>query len=468
MELETAVRQTIRRHNLLGSGQSVLVGLSGGPDSVALLHVLISLADVFSCRIAAVHINHRLRGRDSDADVGFCEDICKCRGVDLTVVSEDIKTLSNSIGCGVEETARDFRYGVFESLAEQDGHDRIATGHHADDQVETILFHVLRGSGRRGLLGIPARRGSIIRPLIECRKSDILEYLAAHKLEYRLDRSNASADYTRNYIRTRLLPQVRKRINPQADAAILSMRDLLGAEDAVLEELTDTAWKHLARYTPGGKIALAADNWEKYDKALRRRALRRCLNELQRSAGGADRDVIERIDAFCLGRSRGLSLPGDLRAVRTSEDAVIVAPRREITFSYGLNVPGAVEVEAIRGKLTARKARPGTNSLPRRRKALRVEIDLDRLALPLEVRSPRQGDRFRPLGLRGTKKVADFLADRKVPRVLRDEVALVCDREGIVWVAGFEIAERVKTDRTTERRLRLEFRYSKAASATAR
>jgi len=247
MTLRSIVRDTIEVHSLIDPGQSVLVALSGGPDSVALLHLLISLRDDLNLRLGAVHVNHRIRKREAQRDEKFCEALCEKLEIDLTIATEDIPARAKRLKQGIEETGREFRYDFFSFLADEDDYDRIALGHHADDQVETILFRLLRGSGRTGLLGMPVRRDQIVRPLLEVPKTDLLEYLKSHDLDYCLDSSNANLDYRRNYLRQKLLPMIREEINPAVDRALLSLRELLADEEAYFERQAARIGKRLGK-----------------------------------------------------------------------------------------------------------------------------------------------------------------------------------------------------------------------------
>ena len=273
--------------------------------------------------LAAVYINHQLRPGAARKEEQFCQLLCDRHLVDLTVASEDIRALARSTKSGIEETARDFRYGILEQLADEDGHNRIALGHHADDRAETVLFRILRGTGPAGLVGIPVTRGRIIRPLHDLTKQEIYTYLKQLRQDYCRDRSNQSDEFSRNYLRLKLLPAIRQRLNPQVDAALLGLSEVIEKEDRFLERLVTKEARKSIVVSPGGKLLLDLDTLDGYDEWLRRRLLRRCLKALSERSLFPGRDVIDRLDKLRCRRAKGMSLPDYVHAVVTEGQLVL-------------------------------------------------------------------------------------------------------------------------------------------------
>ncbi len=450
--METNVERTIADSGLLNMNDWVLVALSGGPDSVVLLHLLTQLRWSQKLTLFAVYINHGLRPRAAAREEDFCSRFCDRLDVPLTIVRENIRRRAREERKSVEEAGRDFRYATFERLAKELHCTRIALGHHADDRVETILFHLLRGTGRSGLIGMPVKRGKIIRPLFGLTKSDILDYVKRHRLKYCSDLSNIDAKYTRNFLRNTLLPLVEKRLNPNVRAALLNLSDTLEPEEAYLESLVAKAENRLSKRTPGGKIVLATERYRSYPVWFRRRLLRRCLKAICPNGQPPDRAVTDRLDGLIMDYGRAMSLPGGIQAALIDRCLYLWCPHKP-TYEIELPVGKPVDLgwPSLRfGATVARGTKVGG-----RRKSSVVWLDRSRVRGDLKVRNGRPGERFRPLGAPGTKKLAEFLIDRKVPAPLRDETPVVCDRDGIIWVVGIEIAERVKRDTSTRKVLKV-------------
>ncbi|HWR82004.1 MAG TPA: tRNA lysidine(34) synthetase TilS [Candidatus Deferrimicrobium sp.] len=449
------MRNTIREHGLLGTGDSVLVGLSGGPDSVALLHVLARLKKELHLRLGAVYVNHRLRPRAAAREEKFCAGLCLKLRVGFHLVREDIPARARRMRKGVEETAREFRYATFGSLAAEHGYEKIAVGHHADDRVETILFRILRGTGRTGLLGIPLKRGRIVRPLYHLNKNEILAYLKRHRLEFCVDRSNARSDYARNYLRNQLLPNIRRRVALRVDEALLRLSESLNDEEAYLQSVTERTMKRITRVRASGKIELAVGEFVKYDSWLRYRMLRQCLTMLSPVRQPPDRAVVMRLDAFSRSGGTAMSLPGGVEARRSGSSIVVSRGYRD---SYCQEfVPGKTcRLPELGVSVRCGKPAAFDGSLKKLPRSRKVVLDWEKLTPPLTLRNIRKGDRFIPLGMDGFKKVGDYLTDKKVARVFRSDIPVVSDGRGIVWLVGFEIAERAKVNPNTSTVVRLE------------
>ena len=451
------VKRTISENSLLAVGDSVLVALSGGPDSIALLHVLSRLRNRLKLKLAAVYVNHQIRPRAAKKEERFCVQLCEKLSVELTVVREDIPTFARKEKKSLEEAARDFRYAVFENLAQEQGHNKIALGHHLDDRVETILFRILRGTGRTGLLGVPIKRGKIIRPLYDVTKKDIYSYLKRHRLGFCLDQSNTSSDFSRNYIRNKLLIDIRKHLNPGVDTALLNLSETVTQEEGFLQQSVSRVHKKIVRTTVGGKIELDLRLLSMYDKWLRRRVLRYCLAEDLGRMRAFDKAVIDRLDHLCMTGGKAVSLPSGVQAVKVGEKLVLYNKARAASgYNEALEQGKICRLPLLRLNLRCRFVDEFDGTWNKERHTKRVWLDWEKVSAPLFVRNIKPGDRFTPLGMSGTKKVGDCLTDWKIHKVYRDEIPVVCDQEGIVWLVGFEIADRVKIDSATKKVIEIE------------
>jgi tRNA(Ile)-lysidine synthase len=460
------VKRTIRDFDLIQNGDRILVALSGGPDSVALLHLLCRLRSAMGLSLVALYINHQIRPREARKEEVFCRQLCDRLGVELLIEAARIPDIAKKEKKGIEEASRDFRYRTFESVALKEGCDKVALGHHTDDQVETILFRILRGTGKPGLVGIPVSRGGIIRPLYEVTRQEILTYLDSHHLDYCVDQSNLRSEFKRNYIRNHLLVDIRRHLNPAVDSALLNLSETASDEERYLDGVVRRALRRVARYTSGGKIELDLARFCSYDKWVRRRLLRHCLTESSPLMPVPDKAVVDRLDRFSFTSGRALSLPGRVNATRVGNGLVVHRTER-LRYSAPLVLGRSCRIEPLNVSLYSRLADYSGGRLEKGRRPSRIIVDRRKLEEPLTVRSIRPGDRFNPLGMRGTKKVGDYLTDRKIDRVYRDEIPVVCDRQGIVWLVGFEIADRVKIDSTTKEVVRIELRKHRKARPEA-
>lgn len=454
------VSKTITDHDLIDPGNAVLIALSGGPDSVALLDILCRMRKRLKLDLSAVYINHLIRPKAASRESSFCEKLCEKLKVKFISVSSDVPTLAAKSKQSLEQAGREVRYFTFERIAKDNSIDRIVLGHHADDRVETILFRILRGTGISGLKGIPIKRGKIVRPLFYVTKSEILAYLVERNLEFCVDRSNLKTDYRRNRIRLKLLPEIRRTLNPAVDSALLGLGETAEAEDRFLESLAAKAIKKAVRYSPGGKIELDLKLFTNYDLWLRRRLIRYCVTQLSPSSLAPDRKVTERLVNKASTGKCSISIPGGIQATEVNGKLVFQKKRKQ-DFCEELRSGTVKPLDNPRINLkfgsVGRKAVP----VKKKRRSSKVWIDAGSVKLPLTVRSIRPGDRFQPLGMKGSKKVGDYLTDRKLHPVYRDEIPVVCDGEGIVWLLGFEIDERVKIDNSTVKVLQIEYTQRK-------
>lgn len=457
MSFEKKVFESILKYDLLKNGDSVLIALSGGPDSVALLRVLARFRRKLKLKVSAVYINHRIRPNAAKKEEKFCAELCSKLNVRFVSVSEDIPKLSNKLKKGIEETGRDFRYEKFTEIANELKCNKIALGHHIDDRVETILFRILRGTGSTGLKGIPVKRSKFIRPLYDVTKKEILKFLRSSKYKFCTDRSNATVEYKRNYIRNRLLPLIRKEINSNIDGALLNLSETIAAEDIYLEEIVAKAFDKCVTHTPGGKLIVALTAFNNYDLWVQRRLVRRCLTDVSGSGGFPDKITVERVLEVANGSKKGVSVPPKIECQKI-HDSLYIFEKRKLSFLSKLKVPGTTSVVSAGLKIVSKIVKNA--NVTRNRRSQNVIVDLNKISGKLLVRNIKTGDRFQPLGMKGSKKVGDYLTDRKVETVLRNEIPVIADGRGIVWLGGFEIDERVKVNGNTKEALQIELNYN--------
>jgi tRNA(Ile)-lysidine synthase len=424
-------------------GGRVLVALSGGPDSVALLDVLRELEAAGELVVAGVaHFNHQLRGDGADADERFCRELAARLGLPIEVASGDVRAMARAQHRSIEDAARTARYAFFETAADKLQADAIAVGHSLDDQAETFLLRLIRGAGARGLAGIRPKAGRVIRPLIDVSRADLRAYAAERQLAFREDGTNDDVSIPRNRVRHQLMPLLRE-FSP-AVAEVLAREAELAREDE--DFLSRAAIDFAASVVLVSRLGIEVDAAAvgSAHPALASRVIREAL-EKAAPARFFGRDHIRAVLALARGAGVEVSVPG-LTVRRVGGRLLFAAgDPADRPFSNSFRVPLSIPGEvALTGWTVSAEPLPGLErpGALRARNGL-VAVAVAPLKLPLSVRSRRRGDRFRPLGMGGrARKLQDFLVDRKVARNERDTLPLVVDSDDrIVWVVGQSVAE---------------------------
>ena len=465
-QLERRVEKFITERGLLAGHSRLIVGVSGGPDSVCLLHILARSRDKLGIYLHAAHLNHGLRGAESDADSAYVQELCGGLNVPVTAGKVDMIPLRRKHS-PLEETAREARYSFFASLAGDIDARAVAIGHTADDHLETVLLHLLRGAGTRGLAGLEpvvVRRSgnsslSVVRPLLEARRSETEEYCRRFDLRPRRDTTNQSLNLLRNRIRLELLPLLRQ-YNAGFDA-VLGRASRIARDDLqALEWWAAGMWTEIAR-NEGGSLRLDRKRLLTCPPGLRRVLVRRALEE---SLGGPMDIRAEHIEslmnALNMPAGKRLSLLRGLCAY-TDYDSLVLggsppSPLPPLTTEYSLNVPGETALPGWR--VIARETDKGAlEDTSLGQEALSAFLDYEKTGSRLVVRSRRDGDRFQPLGMEQHKKLQDFMVDARIPRARRDGIPLVCAADQILWVVGWRIDGRVRVTESTRKVLCLRF-----------
>ena len=397
--------KTIDRYSMLAGREIVLLGLSGGPDSVCLLHLLQEIKNRYNLTIHAVYVDHRLRPAEIPAEIALCRDICGKLGVNFVVKAIDVKSYEKEKGLNRQEAARELRYRMFDETAFEIRADKIAVAHNADDQTETFFMRLLRGAGPKGLTGIPPATKYIIRPLIETGRSEIEEYLESRKIKYALDSSNFKTDYTRNKLRLFLMPEFKK-INPNLTSSILNTTSILREEERYLEIIvTKTLMKLISRKAQN-RIELFLSPMEAMETVILRRVLRRAIQETEGLRGIGFLHIEEIIGLIKEGISGDrIYLPKDLRVIKAYSVLVITSEKPVRIAEYELQPQGEVAVIGAGVVIKAFFEDLSEDFGDGKTSAL---LDADLISLPLKIRPRMQGDHFFPLGFGKRKKLQDF------------------------------------------------------------
>ncbi len=464
----------IIEEHLLDRRDRVVVAVSGGPDSMALLNGLVLLNEVadFELRLHVAHVNHQLRGAEAEKDTAFVQAAADDLGIDCCVVERDIPALAKQRGRSLEETARQERYHALERVCLQVGATVVAVGHQADDAAETILHRILRGTGLRGLGGIPRQRRissmsevKIVRPLLRHTRQEVLSFLAERGIPFREDRTNESIEPMRNRIRNVVLPFLQEEINPQVRDALLRLGEQAQWSEEYLHETVERTLEALVISRTDQMLVLNAAALGKKKRIVQTELVRRAIELFE--IGLVDlgfvhlKSVLELVGDSTSGKQ--VHLPGGM-TVSKRYDRLILSlptdqPRENIAAEIAIHVPGKTHLPVRRMQIQCdvKSVRPADIDRWRAAKHDDEEwVDYDRIHLPLVVRGRRGGERFWPLGAPGSKKLSEFLIDNKVDPEDREKVAVLCDQLGPIWIVGHRLDERVKLTLQTQRVLHIQ------------
>ncbi|MEW6523758.1 MAG: tRNA lysidine(34) synthetase TilS [Bacillota bacterium] len=436
-------------------GGRILVAVSGGPDSVVLLDTLVRLRQELQCDLHVAHLNHMFRGEEAGEDARYVKELAEDRCLPCTVAEVNVPGRLGPEGGGKQQEARAIRYTFLMRTARRVGACAVATGHNRDDQAETVMWRILRGTSLRGLGGIPPVRGMVIRPLLQVWRSEIEDYVRVAGLSPRTDRSNLQTGYTRNWIRLELFPCL-ERVNPAVRRALADLGDVARDDNALLDQMSDERFQDVAR-VQGREIHLDRYALASLARPLARRVVLRSM-EMARPGVAAElgRGHLDAVLSLVNNGRTGsrLDLPGSAK-VRLQTGVLVVsgAPARgAVIVEQTLQVPGFVEL----GDGRVIEARLHSQELPELSASPEVAyIDYRAIRGPLRVRSRQPGDRFKPLGMTGTQKVKDYLIDKKIPVQLRQRVPVVVCDDGVVWLAGLRLDDRFRVVPSTDQVLEL-------------
>ena len=468
--VEARVRAFIRRHRMLDGVRTLIAAVSGGPDSMALLRILSSLAPALGVRLRAAHLHHGLRGDEAGRDLALVRGACRALGVPFASGRADVRGLAARRRLSIEAAAREARYAFLRRIAGRAGAEAVALGHTADDQAETLLLRLVRGAGSRGLGGIrPVRADGafrIVRPLLCLRRAEIVSYTRGRAVAFREDASNRDTAFARNRVRRALIPYLEREFNPGVREVLLRSAEILAREHDFCDRHAARRYRAMARLE-AGRVLFPARAFSALHPALRAGVLRRALAAIGAPAETRFADA-EAVAGLCRGGAAGgaVCLPGGVVASREygalsigrtppkgapyliplRDGAEVCAPPLRLRFRAAV-----VPRRAVRG---LRARRPGLAAVWGAGEGwpLVERLSMDAIgAAPLAVRNRRPGDRYRPLGAAGTRSVKEIMIDGKVPARLRGVVPLLVRGEEILWLPGHRIADGFKVTPSTRR-----------------
>ena len=490
-QFQQRILEAIRANHLIENGDRVVVGVSGGADSVCLLHVLHSLSRALQIKLYAVHINHMLRADEADGDERYTADLCEELGIQLSSTRIDVGAMSKSLGISLEEAGRKARYGEFSRCAQAVGASVIAVAHNRNDQAETVMMNIMRGSGIAGLSGMEYKKGKIIRPLLDISRDEIERYCTEAGLSPRTDSSNLTEEFTRNRVRLGLFPYIMENFGINMEVSLCRLSAHAAKDNSFLDECASKAYlaalnvkqkgqvkgkeqgqdqgQDRRQDQGGGKgqVELNAEKLMSLHPAVLNRVLKLAITDVAGSSKGiASVHYQSLTDLIVKGRTGAIAeLPGGIRGVFAYGVLKIFISHsdysnsEDINFCVDLNIPGTVRVPELEATVTACIVRDtNIDNYPQLvYNPFMQFFDYDKLNRGIIIRNRRMGDRFAPFGSNGTKKLKEYFIDSKVPREQRSMIPLICMDDEIVWVIGDKISDKFKVTENTKSILRIKY-----------
>lgn len=449
------VIKTIDENNMFVYGDRVIVGVSGGPDSMCLLHMLNSIKERYGLSLAVAHINHCLRGEEADEDEEFVMNYCKTVEIDFYSTRVDVEGYAkkNSLSC--EAAGREVRYNFFRELMKKLNAQKIALAHNANDTAETILMRIIRGTGIEGLTGIkPVRDEIFVRPLINLSREEIERYCRDNNISVRIDRTNMENIYARNKIRLELIPYIDKNFKSDIVKGLNRLADTLKKDNDFLENTANEKFKMYCDVNDK-RIIISKEAFKEHE-AILTRIIRRCLSEITGSLYNFEKiHIYDIINNQQHDTGKVITLPKSVIATNIYGDIEIAVgnlhnPKDEPykKEEYSLHM-GCNEIESLYKKvyisLHSYEKNVNFNEC-----CLIKYFDADKIKGDIKLRYRKEGDRFTSLGMNGSKKLKDIFIDMKVPKSSRDNIPLICFGDDIAWIVGYRISEKYKIDRNTK------------------
>ena len=439
------VHQFVKRKKLLNNGEKIIVAVSGGIDSVVLLDILLHLQRMNDLHLVVAHVNYRLRGKDSDKDEQFVRRLADQHGLPCYIYSVDTKKIQADEKGTLQETARNIRYSFFETLKKSLHAGRIATGHTASDNAETVLFHLFRGSGIDGIAGIPLRRDDVIRPLLCLSRKEIEQYAAARKIGFREDSSNSTTDYSRNYIRHDIIPKIERRLNPSLVRTLSDESEIFAAHAQFINRTVEMKFSGIVRVDTN-RFSISVEKISGEDPFIQQMILRKIF-----SLAGTEPHhamISSVLSLIRLQKGKQIHTGDGWTAERLHSDILMTRETVPEKFSIVMPREGTISTSDFVFSITL--SRMPDNKRRNHPSISHTEyVDAAKISFPLQVRSWNDGDAFIPLGMKGKKKVSDFFSDAKLSRNEKQSVPIIECSNKIVWIAGYRLDDRFKIGPST-------------------
>lgn len=451
------VVDTIDKHNMISYGDKIIVGLSGGPDSVCLLHILNRLKESRNLKIYAAHLNHQIRGIEAQKDALFVSELCDSLEIPVFIKSVDVPKYCEEKGLSLEEGARNIRYDMFYEIKRRTGANKIAIGHNMNDQAETVMMRIMRGTGLQGLRGIEyTRENGIIRPILDIERKDIEAYCEQHELHPKIDQTNLESIYTRNRIRLELLPYMQEHFNSNVVESIVRLSNSMKSDGDYLDSEAMKAYDEVATLDDKA-VDVNVEKLSGYHEAIQSRIIRYAIKDVLGDTNFVDQkhieDVMQLIDTSKNGKM--LNLPRGVFAYRRADSILFTLEEikeDEIEYSYHVPKDGFIKIKEL-GILVDSDVITIEKYRSLKKDSSVKAVDFDKIKGGITVRNRQPGDKIKLKG--GTKKIKDLFIDLKIPREMRNRVPIVVDGEEVILAGEYRMNENYKIDENTKKVLKL-------------
>lgn len=453
--MRDSVLDNIKEYNLISKGDTIIVGVSGGLDSMALLVILNELKDELDFNIVVCHVNHGVREEAVD-DQEFVRKVANNLGLEFHTRNVDMVSYGKKMGITAEEAGRDLRYGFFREIRKKVPNGKIAVAHNKNDQAETLLQRLMRGTGIHGLQGMEFKTLDIIRPILNISRDEIEEYLEENNIGYVVDRTNLLPIYNRNKVRLELIPYIEKNFNPNIVNTLWRTSQTANIDSSYLEQTSMDSYNHILKEENTYRIILDGSKFKKNHRSIQNRIVRYAILRLiQTIQGLSEYHISSLVDMFLeLQTGKKIDLPNELIG-RVSYNDLIIEKRQilenihyDFNLTMGINtirtLDSIIEINLV-------------DKFDCKEDSYIKYIDYHKIKGNLSLRNRRNGDRITPLGMNGSKKVKDYFIDKKIPREYRDEIPLLVDNENIIWIVGHGLSNLYRVTKSTEKILEIKY-----------
>lgn len=454
--MKDKVLEVVKKYKLIEEGDNIVLGLSGGPDSMALLYVLLDIKKAIDFNIYIAHLNHGVRGKEALEDQLFVEQLAKKLGLTCYSKTVNMDEYAKKAGLSSEEAGRKLRYDFFREILDKIGGGKIAVAHNKNDQAETLIMRFFRGTGIDGLKGMEYISDDIIRPILGIEREEIERYLKKKNIETRIDKTNLEPIYNRNKIRLELIPYIEENFNSNIIDTLWRTSRICSIDSDFLEQYAQKSYNSMVKKKLKDSIILDGEKFVEEHESIQRRIIRNCILDIKGDLQGITEKHI--LDVLMLFLERGTGKSIDLIdniIAKTSYDEFIIEKKYIIEqkkdYMYKLDMEGTTYIDEIGYSFNV-KVLPVTDidKIDKNKRFIKY-FDYDKIKGDLYVRNRKAGDRFVPYGMKGTKKIKDYFIDEKIPKDKRDSIPLLTDDENILWIVGYRSSELYKITPNTKR-----------------